>query len=340
LPLSALRDRIFRGLELVAEDSEGEYGHFPDQRPIPELLDFCIIPLDKPAGQTSSQVVAWVRQILGASRAGHSGTLDPPATGLLPIALGDATKALSTLLLGPKQYYAVMRLHNPVGEPELAAVLKEFSGDIYQKPPERSSVKRVRRVRTIYELEQVERDGNLVLLRVLCQAGTYVRKLVYDMGEVLGVGASMIELRRTRVSDLSEARGLVRLQDLSLGYSSYKEKGEEGPLRKCVLPIETALSHMKAVAVKDSAVDAICHGATLTVPGVARASRTLARSDPVAIYTQKAELVALANSKMSFDEIYEAEKGVACVVERVVMPSGTYPKGWKTSPPSAAQGAP
>jgi H/ACA ribonucleoprotein complex subunit 4 len=338
--LSALREKIFRGLELVAEESEGGYGYFPDRRPVPDLLNFCIIPLDKPAGQTSSQVVAWVRQMLGTTRAGHSGTLDPPATGLLPIALGDATKALSTLLLGPKQYYAVMRLHNPVGEPELFAVLTEFSGDIYQKPPERSSVRRVRRVRTIYELEQVERDGNLVLLRVLCQAGTYVRKLVYDMGEVLGVGASMIELRRTKVSDLTEARGLVRLHELSLAASLYRERGDESLLRRCVWPIESALTHMKAIAVKDSAVDALCHGATLAVPGVARASRNLVRDDPVAVYTQKGELVALANSKMSFDELYEAKKGVACVVERVIMPPGTYPKGWKTSPPPASQGVP
>jgi H/ACA ribonucleoprotein complex subunit 4 len=337
---SALRDSIFKGLDLVAEESEGAYGHFPDQRPVPDLLDFCIIPLDKPAGQTSSQVVAWVRQMLGATRAGHSGTLDPPATGLLPIALGDATKALSTLLLGPKQYYAVMRLHNPVGEFELKSVLSEFQGDIYQKPPERSSVRRERRVRSIYELEQIERNGNLVLLRVLCQAGTYVRKLIYDMGEVLGVGASMIELRRTKVSDLTEARGMVRLHDLYLASSLYKEKGDDSLLRQCVWPIEAALTHMKALAVKDSAVDALCHGATLTVPGVARASRGLSRGDPVAIYTQKGELVALANSKMSFDEVYESERGVACVVERVVMPSGTYPKGWKTSPPSAAQVAP
>jgi len=338
--LSALRESIFKGLEVVSEDSEGSYGHFPDQRAIPDLLNYCLIPLDKPAGQTSSQVVAWVRQMLGAARAGHSGTLDPPATGLLPIALGDATKALSTLLLGPKQYYGVMRLHNPVAEFDLNSVISEFEGDLYQKPPERSSVKRVRRVRTIYELEQVERNGNLVLLRVLCQAGTYVRKLVYDMGEVLGVGASLIELRRTKVSDLSEARGFVRLHELSLAATSYKENSDDAPLRQCVWPIEAALTHMKGVAVKDSAVDAICHGATLTVPGVARASRGIARNDPVVIYTEKAEIVALANAKMSFDEIYESEKGVACVVERVVMPSGTYPKGWKTSPPPVAQRSP
>jgi H/ACA ribonucleoprotein complex subunit 4 len=338
--VSALRDSIFKGLELVAEDSEGEYGRFPDQRPIADLLNYCIIPLDKPAGQTSSQVVAWVRKLMDAKRAGHSGTLDPPATGLLPIALGDATKALSTLLIGPKQYYAVMRLHNPVGEAELSSVIAEFQGDIYQKPPERSSVKRVRRVRTIYRLEAAERDGNIILLKVLCQAGTYVRKLIYDMGEVLGVGASLIELRRTKVSDLTEERGLVRLHELAWAVSQNKEKGDETLLRKCVWPIESALTHMKSVVVKDSAVDALCHGATLTVPGVARASHDLAREDVVAIYSQKAELVALAKARMSFEELYEAEKGVACVLERVIMPAGTYPKAWKTSPPVATEGSP
>jgi H/ACA ribonucleoprotein complex subunit 4 len=338
--VSALRQSIFKGLELVAEDSEGEHGHFPDQRPIPDLLNFCIIPLDKPAGQTSSQVVAWVRQMLDAKRAGHSGTLDPPATGLLPIALGDGTKALSTLLIGPKQYYAVMRLHNPVGEFELNSVLSEFVGDIYQKPPERSSVKRVRRIRTIHELEVVERDGNIVLVRVLCQAGTYVRKLIYDMGEILGVGASMIELRRTKVSDLTEEGGLVRLHELAMAIALYKENGDESLLRRCVWPVERALTHVKSVVVKDSAVDALCHGAALTVPGVARASRDLARDQTVAIYSQKGEIVALATSKLSFDEIYEAEKGVACVLDRVVMPSGTYPKAWKTSPRAVTEGLP
>lgn len=329
--MNALRDEIFRDLEVVGEDSEGQYGYFPDQRPLQVLLNNCIIPLDKPAGQTTHQVVAWVRQLLKAERAGHSGTLDPPATGLLPIALGDATKALSTLLVGPKQYFAVMRLHSPVGEAELSEIISQFKGDIYQRPPERSAVKRVRRVRTIYELEMVEREGNLVLLRTLCQAGTYVRKLVYDMGEVLGVGASLIELRRTRVSDLTEEKGMTRLHELAFASALQKEKGDEDMLRHLVWPIEKALTHIKAVAVKDTAVDALCHGATLTVPGVARIPRHLNRGDLVAIYTQKGEVVALATAKMNRDELMDAERGVAFVPNRVIMAAGTYPKAWKTS---------
>ena len=87
---------------------------------------------------------------------------------------------------------------------ELASVIKEFTGDIYQKPPQRSSVKRATRIRTIYEFENIERYDRLLLMRILCQAGTYIRKIIYDIGEVLGPGATMIELRRTRVSNLSE----------------------------------------------------------------------------------------------------------------------------------------
>jgi H/ACA ribonucleoprotein complex subunit 4 len=333
--LSKLRDQIFRGLKVVREESEGEYGFYPDSRPLGELLKFGFIPLDKPPGQLSHQVVSWVKRITGATRAGHSGTLDPMTTGLLPIALNEATKALSSLLLGPKEYHAVMRLHSPVGETELAAVLEEFTGEIYQRPPQRSSVKRVTRTRKVYEMELLERKGNLCLLRVLCEAGTYVRKLVYDMGEVLGVGATMIELRRTRVCNLTERDGFVLLQSLALSAQDLKEDGKEDGLRACIWPIEKALGHLKCVVLKDSAVDAVCHGAVLAAPGVARISTSIAKGEVVAMYTQKGELLALGRSLMDSQQLQEAEKGLAVRVERVVMPAGTYPSSWKRVSASA-----
>jgi len=327
---SDLRDKIISRLKVIGEESEGEYGYYPDKRPIDVLLDYGLIPLDKPAGQTSHQVVAWVKRILGVKKAGHSGTLDPPATGLLPIATGEATKLLGVLLLGPKEYYAIMRLHSPVPDEHLNEVINEFRGPIYQRPPLRSSVKRQRRVRHIYELEVVERKGNLVLLRVLCQAGTYVRKLIYDMGEVLGVGATMVELRRTRVCDLREENGIVRLHELAYAMKLYKEKGEEELLRKVVWPIEAGLIGMKAVVAKDSAVDAICHGAYLAVPGVARIDPTIKRGDLTIIYTQKAEVVAIAEAVKSAEEIEDSVKGIAFNLKRVIMKPGTYPKAWKS----------
>lgn len=304
------------------------YGYDPYHRPIDVLLDYGLIAIDKPSGPTSHEVVAWVKRMLNAKKAGHSGTLDPPATGLLPIGLGEATKALSILLLGAKEYYAIARLHNNVNRDRLYEVIREFTGKIYQRPPQRSAVKRSIRVREIYELEVVEEQGRLLLIKVSCQSGTYVRKLIYDIGEVLGVGATMIELRRTRVSNLDESI-MVRLHDLFDAYHSWKESKDER-IRDMILPIEYALEPLKAIIIRDTAVDAICHGAQLAVPGVLKASADLRKGDKVAIYTLKGEVVALAESLMSINELLEAEKGIACKINRVIMKPNTYPKAWKS----------
>ena len=104
------------------------YGHYPDKRSIESLLYYGLVLVDKPAGPTSHEVVAWIKRILGIEKAGHSGTLDPGATGLLPIGLGEGTKALSVLLLGPKEYYALARLHSHVSPDRL----KKSNAGIYR----------------------------------------------------------------------------------------------------------------------------------------------------------------------------------------------------------------
>jgi H/ACA ribonucleoprotein complex subunit 4 len=193
-----------QNLARIDDDLTDEnYGHYPQKRPVESLLDYGFILLDKPAGPTSHEVVSWVKKILGINKAGHSGTLDPGATGLLPLGLGEGTKALSVLLLGPKEYYALTRLHGYVTKERIMSTIKEFTGEIYQRPPQRSSVKRETRIRTVYEFEDIEHYDRLLLIRVLCQAGTYIRKIVYDLGEVLSTGATMIELRRPRINDNS-----------------------------------------------------------------------------------------------------------------------------------------
>ncbi|TMQ00757.1 MAG: RNA-guided pseudouridylation complex pseudouridine synthase subunit Cbf5, partial [Thaumarchaeota archaeon] len=96
------------------EPTDPGFGSQPDSRSLSELLEYGIIPLDKPRGPTSHEVVAWVRRLLGVPKAGHSGTLDPAVSGLLPIGLGHATKALTLLLMFPKEYWAVMRIHSSV----------------------------------------------------------------------------------------------------------------------------------------------------------------------------------------------------------------------------------
>ncbi len=310
------------------EPSDPSYGWAPASRPVKELLDYGLIPLDKPRGPTSHEVVAWTRRLLGVERAGHSGTLDPPVSGLLPIGLGQATKALGLLLLFPKEYWGVMRLHSSVPRQRLEAVVSEFTGEIFQRPPQRSAVSRQTRTRTIHELAVVESAGNLHLFRCLCQSGTYVRKLVYDIGEVLGVGATMVELRRTKVGPLSEAMGFVTLHELN--DSVFKlGGGDESGIRKCVLPVEASLVGIRRITVRDSAVDAVCHGARLAMPGVLSASGPVAKGDTIAVMSQKGELVALGKAIMTTEEMRGAQRGMVATTERVVMKRGTYPRLWK-----------
>lgn len=318
-------------INLSDEVASPDFGYYPEKRPLNLLLNYGIVLLDKPAGPTSHEVVAWIKRILDLPKAGHSGTLDPGATGLLPIGLGDATKALGVLLLGPKEYFAVARLHTKEDESVVRNVLTNFLGEIYQRPPQRSSVRRATRIRSIYELDLMEHEKNLLLLRILCQAGTYVRKLIYDIGEVLNCGATMLELRRTRVSDFAEInQPFSRLHDIVEAFQIYRETGEENLLRAVVKPVEECLKSVSSVIIKDSAVDALCHGAQLAVPGIVAFDRNLEIGQLVGIYTLKRELIGLGESLMNADSIRQTSKGIAFSMNRLIMRPGTYPKCWKS----------
>jgi H/ACA ribonucleoprotein complex subunit 4 len=316
-------------IHVRSDATQTSRGSIPIKRNLQEYLKYGFIALDKPQGPTSHEVVAWVRKITGVEKAGHSGTLDPMVSGVLPIGLGSATKALSVLLLGPKEYVAVARIHDSVSRKEIDEVITNFIGPIFQKPPQKSSVRRTTRTRTIYKLDLIEQKGNLLLLKVLCEAGTYIRKLVYDMGELLKVGATMVELRRTRVCQLTE-KDLHKLHDLNEAFAVFKESGNEDNLRKVIVPIENAVSFLKRIKIMDSAVDSICHGAQLAIPGISAFAPGIAKGEPVQILTAKGELVAIAESAMNSEELSKETKGIAAITRRVVMDSGTYPKMWKT----------
>jgi len=314
-----------------------KYGHYPDKRPIPALLDYGLILIDKPDGPTSHEVVAWVKRILNIEKAGHSGTLDPGATGLLPIGLGEGTKAIAVLLLGPKEYYALARMHATVAENKLRSVIAQFTGDIYQRPPQRSSVRRATRIRRIYGFELVDQYDRLMLLQVICQSGTYIRKIIYDIGEVLGPGATMVELRRTQVSNfLEKDHSFVKLHDLADAFEMYKQKNDDDTkLRKLIKPIEHCLEGIRGAVIRDTAVDALCHGAQLAVPGIVALPKDLKKNELVGIYTLKGEVVGLAEALMTKEEIEDNVKGVAFSMKRIIMKPGTYPKAWRTSPISS-----
>ena len=319
-------------IEIDQDITDDSYGTYYDRRTIEQLLNYGIIILDKPPGPTSHETVAWTKRILKLPKIGHSGTLDPQVSGVLPLGLGEATKALGVLLYGPKEYHALGRVHSLPSKETLQETIDLFKGEIFQKPPQRSAVVRQTRTRTIYEFEVLEQKERLLLTRILCEAGTYIRKLYYDLGEILGPGATMIELRRTRVDQFRETDGLVTLHELANALAIWEEKKDDTKLMQMIKPVEYALSELKTVVIRDSAVDAMCHGAQLAIPGILQISPNLKKGDIVAIYTQKGEAVALAESKMDTREIQDAAKGYAFETRRIIMAPNTYPKKWRTKP--------
>jgi H/ACA ribonucleoprotein complex subunit 4 len=221
-----------------------------------------------------------------------------------------------------------MQLHADVPEQTVRQVLNEFVGEIYQKPPLRASVKREPRKRFIYRLDVHEIDGRTVLFTCSCQAGTYIRKLCSDIGEVLVYGAHMRELRRTRAGPFTEENGLVNLHELSAAQSEL-EAGNAEPLRAIIKPMEIALGSIPRIEIRDSAVDAICHGADLAVPGIVKLDSMIEKNKPLALFTLKGEAVALGRALMTSREMLDQERGVAAKTERVLMERGTYPAMWK-----------
>jgi len=221
-----------------------------------------------------------------------------------------------------------MQVHADVPNSTIVRVMKEFTGEIYQKPPLRASVRRAPRKRTIYQLDILELDGRMVLFKCSCQAGTYIRKLCSDVGEVLGCGAHMRELRRTRAGPFNEQTGLTTLHDLSAAEETF-ENGNELPIRQIIRPMELALQPLPQIIVRDSAVDSMCHGATLAIPGIAKVETSIEKGKPVALFTLKGEAIAIGRVLLSVKDIVDQDKGLAVSPERVLMERGTYPALWK-----------
>lgn len=307
------------------------YGCQPEYRPINDHIKYGIINLDKPSGPSSHEVVAWIKKILKIKHAGHGGTLDPRVTGVLPVALEESTKAVGVLLLSGKEYVCVMHLHGNCPEGAIRKVMKEFEGEMWQRPPLRSSVRRSVRVRRIYYIRDLEFEERRVLFRVGCQSGTYIRKLVHDIGEALGPGAHMEELRRTRTGPFTEDNNFSSLYDLKDAYDRWQEEEDEKLLRQIVLPIEKTVELLPKIYLRDSTVSSICHGAKLAVPGIAKLETKIMMGMRISMFSLKGELVALGRATMTSRQMIEKHHGIAAKTERVIMPINTYPRMWKGS---------
>jgi tRNA pseudouridine55 synthase len=260
-------------------DADAPLRPAPDARSIPELLAFGVVNLDKPPGPSAHQVAAWARDLAAdaldegapdaavtVDRAAHAGTLDPKVTGCLPLLLGDATRLAQALDDAVKEYVAVLELHRPAPA-DTDVTVAEFEGPLLQKPPRKSAVSRRLRSRTVHALDLLERADRRALLRVECEAGTYVRKLCHDLGLALGTGGNMGDLRRTGTGTFDDTT-LRTMHDYVDALAVWREDGHEGPLREVVEPAERTLRHLPRVTVAPSAAREVATGAPVYAPGV------------------------------------------------------------------------
>jgi tRNA pseudouridine55 synthase len=271
-----------------------------------------ILPVDKPAGPTSHDVVSRARRALRLRRIGHTGTLDPFASGLLLLCLGPATRLAEYLTALPKSYRAVLRLgqttdtddgtgrviaESPgwtdVGEAELRAALRAQTGELDQLPPIYSAKKvdgermyaAARRGETVerspvrvkvYAAELLGFDPPFAEFTVDCSSGTYIRAIARDVGEALGVGAHLTELRRTKVGRFG-VEGAVTLDGLE----------DAAAVDAALIAPGAALSHLPAATVDEAGMRALGHGGAVAAPETTPADR------PVAMYSPTGDLLAI-----------------------------------------------
>ena len=321
LPFEKIKRQILVKKEASTDD---KLGCRPGDRKTEEIISYGVVNINKPQGPTSHQVSDYAKRILGIKKAGHSGTLDPNVHGCLPIALGRATRITYALLNSGKEYVGIMHLHQDVDENQLRQTIKnDFTGKIRQTPPLKSAVKRQERTREIYYFDILEKDEKDALFIVGCEAGTYIRKLIHDLGKKLNIGAHMLELRRTKAGPFTE-QTLFTLQDLTDAFYFYKEGNNDKFLRKIIQPVENAVAHLPKIWVFDTTIGTLCHGAYLNVPGISKLDDKIKKDERVAIMTLKDELVAIGIAKMSSEEIMKREKGLAAKTDSVFMEPGTY----------------
>ena len=226
---------------------------------IKELLEFGIINIDKPSGPTSFNISDFVRKTLKLRKSSHFGTLDPKVTGVLPIAINRACKLTGYFLGEDKEYVGVMRIHEEVPLSKIKKVIKEkFTGKILQTPPVKSRVKRQERQREIKKFKILEKENKDIVFHADVQGGTYIRKLIDDLGKELGVGAHMLELRRIRAGIFKE-KDSINLYDFEKAVKEY-EQGNEKPLKEIIIPAEIVTELHQRVDIKSEDIKHIMTG--------------------------------------------------------------------------------
>ena len=239
-------------------------------------------------------------------------------TGVLPIAIGRATRITQALLPAGKEYVALMYLHKEIDEKTIRKAFADYTGKIMQKPPVKSAVRRIERPRSVYYIDILEIDGQHVLFTIGCEAGTYIRKYIHDLGKRLGCGAHMAQLRRTKVATFDETTAYT-LQDIADAVWYYRNEKNETFLRKILQPIETGVRHLPKIWAADGALAPMSHGRDLAVPGIVKVESSIVAGDLVAVLDVRDTLVSLGVAKMDSEKMINADKGIAVKNDKVFL---------------------
>lgn len=280
---------------------------------VEELLKNSVVVINKPPGQTSHEITTFVKKITGASRSGHAGTLDPEVSGVLPIALGRATKLLRYIAGKEKSYVGIMKFKIVPTKADVEKLFRQFTGELVQTPPKISAVRKVPRKRTVYSLRLLELDGRLALFDTRVDAGTYIRTLCEDMGKKCG-GARMEELRRTAVGNITEKEAYT-MEELIDAVWLYRNRNDGSALEKMLLPPERFID-LPVVFVKNTALWSINTGAQVMAAGVERMDERVKKGDRVAIYSGE-KFVGVGIAQISSSELAGKSRGMIVRLERV-----------------------
>ena len=311
-------------------NTDAAFGTSPDDRTLEQCLASGFILVDKPAGPTSHQLAAWARDLLGLDRLGHGGTLDPFATGVLPLMTGRCMKITNKILKHQKTYIAVFRFRTMPEINDLKATMATMTGRIYNVPPEVSAVKVQVRTRTIHAFELLDTDGQDAVARITCDAGTYIRTMARDMGLLLNTPVSLKELRREN-SGMFDLNDCITMDQLADAVWLWKECGQPEALNAIVHPIEKLLVDVPRCTVKDSAVAALSYGAPLLRPGLVSIPAGLKKGTELLVTSLKEEAVGFVKLKADSDDIPAMESGELARPSMVLMDTEVYPRRWTTS---------
>ena len=277
------------------------------------LVSNSILIVDKPCGHVSHEITTFIKKLFGVKRAGHAGTLDPDVSGVLPVALGKATKLLRFISGKRKVYVGIIKFKNKeLSDDKIKLLFKKFTGKIIQTPPKMSAVKKIPRTRTVYSLEFLERKNNLVLFKADVEAGTYIRTLCEDIGKLCG-GAKMEELRRISVGSISE-RTSHTIQDI-IDAVEFARQGNYSFLQKILIRPEKFIDFPKTI-VKSSAIASIKSGAQIMAPSVV-SMENLNKGEFTAIYSDDGRFLGVGKSEVDSSKLTEMERGIIVRLERI-----------------------